>query len=258
MFRPFYSSFLSRRSLRSCALVGAMMLLAGCASEDGLAKYQHLSAGQIYQAGQSYMAHEDYNEAATAFQALNANYPFSQYSEEANLQLIYAEYQAQEPALVLAEADRYLKLYPTSPHAAYAHYMIGVVNFDNGRGFIQRHMPYHMSDHDAPSYTTAYQQFNVVVTQYPQSRYAPDARRRMIYLMNTLAEYQYKTAEFYYVRHAYIAAIHRATTVLTDYPHSTSVLPSMKLLIQSYQALHLETLAQDMQRVYTLNDGHQP
>jgi outer membrane protein assembly factor BamD len=96
-----------------------------------------------------------------------------------------------------------------------------------------------------------------VVTQYPNSSYAPDARRRMIYLMNVMAEYQYKTADFYLRRKAYIAAIHRATTVLTDYPHSEYVKPAMQVLIQSYQALQLTQLADDMKRVYSTNYGDQ-
>ncbi len=242
-----------RFSIGLAVLLG--LVLSGCATQDPMQKYAHLSAEQTFDAGHTALHKTDYNEAAQAFQALNANYPFSQYSQQANLDLIYAEYQADHPALALAESDRFLKLYPTSPNAVYAYYMIGVINFENGRGFIQRHFPYTMSDHDAQSYQTAFQEFNIVVTQYPQSLYAPDARRRMIYLANTLSEFQLKTAQFYMARGAYLAAIHRANTVITQYPNTTSVKPALQILIKAYGELHLTSLQTETERVYVLNGG---
>lgn len=230
-------------------------LLSSCAKDDPLAKYQNMPAEAIFATGHTALQNDNYHEAAQALQALNAEYPYTPYSEQANLDLIYANYMIGEPAMALALAQRFLKLYPSSADAAYAYYMTGVINFNNGRGFMQRYLPYDMADHDAQSYQEAFQNFKTVVTRYPDSAYSQDARVRMIYLRNVMAQFQLNTAEFYLKDQAYLAAIDRAKTVLIHFPHSPQVKGAMEVLIKAYKDLNLPTLANNMQKVYDLNYG---
>ena len=227
-------------------------VLAGCGTitED---QFDGQSAQIIYAQGQAYLQDENYSDAITAFQALNAQYPFSPQAKQGNLGLIYAYFQHGDPALSLAIASRFLRNYPSDPDAAYAYYMMGVVEFNNGRGFLEEHFPYQMSDHDAANYRAAYKSFQAVVQQFPKSRYTQDAKRRMIYLLNVMAMYQVKVGEFNFAKRAYVAAAQRGLNVLLHYPQSPVVESALELMLRSYEKLNLPQLAHQAAQMLTLN-----
>lgn len=233
-------------------LLGLTLILSGCNSSKK-DPYIGLSAPYIYATGHNNLSSNDYNDAIIAFESLNSQYPFSQYSQKGDLEIIYAYYLADQQALALASAQRYLKLYPNSDNAAYAYYMIGVIDFNNGRGFLQRYFPYQMDKHNANNYVNAFNNFNIVVTQYPKSHYAQDARRRMMYLLNTMARYNLMIGQYYYQRGAYVAAAQRAREVLLKYPTSSETEKALELTIRSYQKLKLYRLAYINDQVLKLN-----
>ena len=233
-------------------LLGLTLILSGCNSSKK-DPYIGLSAPYIYATGHNNLSSNDYNDAIIAFESLNSQYPFSQYSQKGDLEIIYAYYLADQQALALASAQRYLKLYPNSNNAAYAYYMIGVIDFNNGRGFLQRYFPYQMDKHNANNYVNAFNNFNIVVTQYPKSHYAQDARRRMMYLLITMARYNLLIGQYYYQRGAYVAAAQRAREVLLKYPTSSETEKALELTIRSYQKLKLYHLAYINDQVLKLN-----
>ena len=233
-------------------LLGLTLILSGCNSSKK-DPYIGLSAPYIYATGHNNLSSNDYNDAIIAFESLNSQYPFSQYSQKGDLEIIYAYYLADQQALALASAQRYLKLYPNSNNTAYAYYMIGVIDFNNGRGFLQRYFPYQMDKHNANNYVNAFNNFNIVVTQYPKSHYAQDARRRMMYLLNTMARYNLLIGQYYYQRGAYVAAAQRAREVLLKYPTSSETEKALELTIRSYQKLKLYHLAYINDQVLKLN-----
>jgi outer membrane protein assembly factor BamD len=167
--------------------------------------------------------------------------------------LIYAYYQKNDPTLALSTAERYLKLYPNDADAAYAYYMSGVIDFENGRGVLQTYFPYEMSDHNVNNYDLAYKTLNIVTTRYPNSVYATDARRRMMYLNNIEAEYELKIAQFYYDRKAYVAALARAKDVILQFSQTPSVIPALTLSERAYLALDLPELANESHQVAVAN-----
>jgi len=228
------------------------LVLAGCSTvSEG--QFSGQSAQVIYTQGQVYLEDENYSDSITAFQALNAQYPFSPEAKKGNLGLIYAYFQHGDPALSLAIASRFLRTYPSDPDAAYAYYMMGVVEFNNGRGFLEKHFPYNMSDHDAANYRAAYKSFHEVVQQFPHSRYTTDAKRRMIYLLNIMAMYQVKVGEFDFTKHAYVAAAHRGLNVLIHYPQSPVVESALALMLRSYEKLTLTQLSYQTAQMLALN-----
>ena len=112
--------------------------------------------------------------------------------------------------MVLASSSRYLRLYPESDDSVYAYYMTGIENYNSGRGFLQRYFPYDMSQHDPKNYQQAYDAFDKVVSKYPNSVYAKDSRRRMVYLKNVMAHYELNVSEYYFQMKAYAASLARA------------------------------------------------
>jgi outer membrane protein assembly factor BamD len=239
-------------------LTGCVLLLTGCASSATKDPYQGFDAQTIYAKGHTYLQKGDYSEAITAYQSLDSQYPFESDSQKGDLEIIYAYYEDGQPALALAAADRYIRLYPTSDNLDYAYYMRGVVAYDNGRGFLQRYLPYSMSQHYAENYLSAFTDFKTVITRWPNSPYAPDARRRMIYLNDTLGQYELNVAQFYYDRGAYVAAINRAQVAILHYPTTPAARDALKLMAESYQALGMNDLAANANKVYLANTNAAP
>ena len=91
------------------------------------------------------------------------------------------------------------------------------------------------------------------VQQFPQSRYAADAKARMDYIVNSLAEYELHVARYYYRRNAFVAASNRAQQVLVEFPQTPATEEALFIMVASYDQLGLEQLKGDAQRVLEKN-----
>lgn len=238
---------------RLLSVLACGILLTGCSSNVKTDPYQGQNAAVIYAKGHTFLQKGDYTDAITAYQSLDSQYPFESYSQKGDLEIIYAYYQDDQPTLAIAAADRYIRLYPNGPGLDYAHYLRGVVAFDNGRGFLQRHFPYDMSQHYSSNYISAFNDFKIVIEQFPNSPYAPDARRRMIYLNNEIAQYQLNIAQFYLARKAYVAAVNRAQIVIEHYPTTPAARQALQVMAEAYQGLDLPSLASTAEQVWRYN-----
>jgi outer membrane protein assembly factor BamD len=223
-------------------IIASALTLSACSSDKTVDPYAGNDAKYIYASGHTSLRDGDWNGAITAFQSLDAQYPFGNYARMGDLELIYAQYQNDDPALALAAANRFIRLYPSDPNIAYAYYMRGVINFENGRSFLERYTPYDMAKHDPIEYQNAYQDLNTVVMLYPNSPYVQDARRRMMYLSNTMAQYQLNVATYYFQMKAYVAAVTRAKGVLIHYPQTPALEGALSIMAQSYEQLNLPEL----------------
>ena len=77
-----------------------------------------------------------------------------------------------------------------------------------------------MGRRDLAAPQQAYDDFSRVVQRYPESRYADDARQRMVDLRNLFARHEMDTALYYMRRGAWLSAVGRAQYVLETYPQS--------------------------------------
>ena len=89
--------------------------------------------------------------------------------------------------------------------------------------------------------------------RFPDSRYAPDARLRMTYIVNSLAQSEVHVARYYYQRGAYVAAINRAQTAIADYRGVPAVEEALFIMLKSYEALKMDDMAKDTRRVLETN-----
>ena len=98
---------------------------------------------------------------------------------QAQLDVAYAQYKAEEPEVAIAAADRFIKLYPQNPYVDYAYYLKGIVNYNRSVGFLDRYIPTDPSQRDPGAALDAFQDFSELVQRFPDSKYAEDARQRM-------------------------------------------------------------------------------
>jgi outer membrane protein assembly factor BamD len=146
-----------------------------------------------------------------------------------------------------------MKLHPASPALDYALYLKGVINFNDDLGMFAFLTRQDLSERDQKAAKESFESFRDLVTRFPDSRYAPDARQRMNYIVNSLAQYEVHVARYYYSRGAYLAAINRAQIALADYREVPALEEALYIMVKSYDALGMNDLRDDAQRVLTTN-----
>jgi outer membrane protein assembly factor BamD len=229
-------------SLAACSVFGY--------KED---KTKEWNASKLYAEASSELDSNNYKTAIDYYEKLDARYPFGRYAMQGQLDIAYAYYKAEEPESAIAAADRFIKLYPQSPYVDYAYYLKGIVNYYRNLGFLDRYIPTDPAQRDPGSQLDAFQDFAELLRKFPNSKYAPDARQRMIYLRNNLAKHEVDVARYYIKRRAYIAAADRGSYVVEHFERTSAVEDALKVMIEAYKHLGDERLAADTERVLELN-----
>ena len=209
-------------------------------------------AGELYRRARESLANSDYSVAITRYDALIARYPFSDYSTQAELEKIYAQYKSYQSDEAVTAADRFLRAHPRHPFADYVLYLKGVTDFERDQGLLDALMP-NSSKRDIGNQLRAFEDFALLVKRYPDSKYIGDARRRMLYARNRIANHELSVAQFYVARGAYVAAAKRATDIITEYPGAPATAEALTILQRSYAKIGLDQEAKDAATVIALN-----
>ena len=154
-------------------------------------------------------------------------------TEQAQLYLIYAYYKKEEFALAANAAERFIRVHPASPHVDYAYYIRGLADYYQNLGVIERFFSVDLATRDLTQIQKSYQDFKVLVTQFPQSKFTPSAHQYLIYLRNIMANHEYDVANYYYEHKAYIASANRASDVVQHYQGAPAVVDSLVLMADS-------------------------
>ena len=182
-----------------------------------------------------------------------ARYPFSQEARQARLDLIYAYYRAREQESAVDAADQFVRENPTHPRVDYAMYLRGLIYFERSPNFLERWFNTDLSERPPQDVKRAFDAFDQLIRARPDSVYAHDARQRMVFLRNRLADYEVYVADHYMRREAYVAAIDRARYCIENYDGAPAVREALEIMIASYRGMGLDDLAERSQEVFALN-----
>ncbi len=229
-------------------------LLGGCAllksDEDRTAA---MSPNRIYSEAKDELAAGSYDKAIPLLEKLEGRAAGTPLAQQAQLDRAYAYYKSNDPAQAQATLDRFIRLHPASPALDYALYLKGITNFNDDLGMFSFISRQDLSERDQKAAKESFEAFRELVTRFPDSRYTPDARARMTYIVNSLAQYEVHVARYYYSRGAYVAAINRAQAALTDYRDVPALEEALFILMRSYDALGMVQLRDDARRVLEKN-----
>lgn len=232
-------------------LIAILALTAACSSNDTVD--ENISETELYQQAQAELDSKSYTVAVGKLKALESRYPFGRYAEQAQLELIYAYYKSAEPEAAKSAAERFIRLHPQHPNVDYAYYLKGLAAFDQDRGLLARFLPLDMTKRDPGAARDSFNEFAQLTNRYPNSRYAPDAKARMIYLRNLLAAYEIHVAHYYLQRQAYVAAANRGRYVVENFQETPAVADGLAVMTEAYQRLNLDELAATSLETLTLN-----
>lgn len=231
----------------------AAALLAGCSSTPEDDKTAAWSPNKIYAEAKAEADSGAFDRAIPLFEKLEGRAAGTPLAQQAQLEKAYAHYKAGEQAQAHATLDRFIKLHPASPAMDYALYLKGIVNFNDDLGMFSFISRQDLSERDQKAAKESFESFRELVTRFPDSRYTPDARARMTYIVNSLAQYEVHVARYYYSRGAYVAAINRAQAALADYRDVPALEEALFILMRSYDALGMTELRDDARRVMEKN-----
>jgi len=196
------------------------------------------TAAEIYQAGHAAMEQEDYAGAAASFRRLESLYPGDPNTLQGQVELVYAYYRQGETASVLVNAERFILEQPAHPSLDYVHYLRGLAMYNKAMealasvSVVIRPRP--------PTADLALEYFSILLQSFPASKYAEDARNRIVHLQNALAAFELATAKIYLNRGDYINAGLHARAALENYPDAGVKTEAATVANMAYRMLDLQ------------------
>ena len=230
------------------------LALTGCSSsEDEIEVVPDKSAQALFVDARSALDNGLYQKAIQILGAIDSRFPFGPISHQVQLDLIYAYYKSGDADQGIALADRFLRLNPNNSNVDYVYYMRALINISTEENLFQDMAGIDRTDRDPTASRSAFNDFKRIITDYPDSKYSADARKRMISIKSRLASYELSVAQFYYKREAYASAANRGRYVVEYFAPSPEVEKALEIMINCYDALELNDLKKNALQVLVAN-----
>ncbi|EEQ21042.1 hypothetical protein yinte0001_31510 [Yersinia intermedia ATCC 29909] len=227
------------------------LVLTGCSSNKDVVPDNPPS--ELYATAQQKLQDGNFKGAITQLEALDNRYPFGPYSQQVQLDLIYAYYKSADLPLAQASIDRFMRLNPTHPNIDYVLYMRGLTDMALDDSALQGFFGIDRSDRDPQHAKAAFRDFNQLIQNYPNSQYATDAQKRLTFLKNRLAKHELAVAQYYTKRGAYVAVVNRVEQMLRDYPDTQATRDALPLMENAYKQLQLNAEADKVAKIIAAN-----
>lgn len=236
-------------------LAACLIALAGCSKnyKGDYDKTAGWSAERLYADAREEISSGNWKQARDRLESIEARFPFGVHAQQALIDQAYVNWKDEEPEQALAAIDRFEQQYPNHPGSDYMLYLKGLITFTPPSAAFSRVTRQDPSERDPKGLRESYESFNELINRYPDSRYTADARKRVAWLVNTIAENEVHVAQYYYERGAYVAAVNRAKAVLTDFHGVPAAEKALYIMMLAYDKLDLTDLRDDTQRVLDEN-----
>lgn len=228
-----------RSSIAGLAVIAAPLLVAACSTTEGdldLSTYveQTEPADVLYNQALANMDAGRLNEASRKFDAIDRQHPYSEYARKSMVMGAFANYRQGKYEEAINASKRYVTLYPSSPDAAYAQYIIGLSYFRQIRDVTQ----------DQKESRRTIEAMEELVQRWPESEYVDDAQDKIRFARDQLAGKEMQTGRYYLERREYIAAVKRFRYVVEHYSNTRHIEEALARLTEAYYAMGLVNEAQ--------------
>jgi outer membrane protein assembly factor BamD len=222
-----------RSGVRWLLVLAVAVGLAACetAGEGG---YVEMPVEDLYNKAMDALAEGKYEDAATQFDEVERQHPYSVWATKAQLMAAFAHYQRNSYDEAIIALDRFINLHPGNRDVAYAYYLKSLSYYEQ------------ISDvgRDQKMTELALRSLEEVATRFPESNYARDAQLKLDLTRDHLAGKEMEIGRYYQSRGYYLAGINRFRTVVEQYQTTTHVPEALHRLTESYIALGVTDEAQ--------------
>ena len=224
-------------------VLGVMLTLGACTTISDLnpfgevkpeIKVGEASAEKLYARALATVNNGSSKEAATQFEEVERQYPYSTWARRSMLMSAYAHYERNSYDDAINASKRFLALYPGHDDAPYAYYLIALSYYEQ------------ISDvgRDQRMTKKALAALEDLIRRYPYSDYSKDAEQKAILARDHLAGKEMKIGRYYLDKKAYIAAINRFKVVVSKYQRTSHAPEALMRLAEAYMALGITNEAQ--------------
>tara|TARA_B100002052_G_scaffold67426_1_gene60765 strand:+ start:553 stop:1428 length:876 start_codon:yes stop_codon:yes gene_type:complete len=231
----------SKRNLSLLSIFILSIVISSCSSNEEMPD-ERLLEKELYDQAQLRLKNENFSTAIRSLEALESRFPFGRYAEQAQAELIYAYYMNSQFEASQSAAERFINLHPRHTHSGYAYYMKGLASFTDDSGLFSRYFQSDLAKREVVMAQQSFDELSDFIARYPDSKYVPHAKQRMIYLRNLLAQHEVYVADFYMKRGAYLAAIGRAKYVIEHLPNTPQTPYALSILVEAYGLMDYEEL----------------
>ncbi|MCD8496779.1 MAG: outer membrane protein assembly factor BamD [Alphaproteobacteria bacterium] len=219
-------------SLRSYLLLLVFLGLAACGtSEDDIQIEEPVDV--LYNKAADSLDEGNYFEATKYFEEVERQHPYSKWATQAQLMAAFSSYQDQRYDEAILALDRFIELHPGNPDIDYAYYLKALSYYEQ------------ISDvrRDQEMTKQARDALNVLISRFPQSKYARDAVLKRDLAEDHLAGKEMEVGRYYLGQGQVNAAINRFQTVIGEYQTTTHVPEALHRLVECYLTLGLKQQA---------------
>ncbi|MGI8841130.1 MAG: outer membrane protein assembly factor BamD [Caulobacteraceae bacterium] len=225
---------LSRPWGRSAAVLAliAAVALSGCSvfkKKRPTLAYEERPVELLFSVGADDLDRHQWNDAVNYFREVERQHPYSEWSRRAILMTAYAHYEANNYAEAIADADRFIALYPGNASTPYAYYLKAVCYFEQIVDV----------NRDQASTENAQVAMRDVIKRYPNTEYASDARLKLDMVSDQLAGKEMTIGRYYLRNGDAIAAIGRFRNVIDRYQTTSHTPEALYRLVAAYLSLGL-------------------
>ncbi|MDB2566068.1 outer membrane protein assembly factor BamD [Porticoccaceae bacterium] len=252
------------KNLSLMLLILSLSLTTGCSwlgwgdEEQTEEDSAGLTEKDFYERIQTSLNASNWTVAISNLQLLESQFPFGKYAEQGQLELIYAQYKSGDYESSIASADRFIRLHPQHPNVDYAFYVKGLSEISQTGGFFDSFLPTDSSMRDIGEARGAFTTLTELLSRFPESPYAADARKRLVSLRNRLARAEIHVANYYFTRGAYLASANRGRFVVENFQQSPAVPDGLAVMAQAYYLLEMKELADNSVEVLVANYPEHP
>ena len=245
-------------------LILSLSVISGCSwlgwgeeesNEDETSGYTEVD---FYEKIQSSLNASNWSVAISNLELLESQFPFGKYAEQAQLELMYAQFKTGDHDSSIAAADRFIRLHPQHPNVDYAFYVKGLSEVSQATSAFDNFLPTDNSRRDIGTARDAFGTFSELLNRFPKSPYAPDARKRLVNLRNQLGRAEIHVANYYFSRGAYLAAANRGRFVVENFQQTPAVPDGLAVMAQGYQMLGMQELSDHAVEVLAANYPEHP
>lgn len=224
------------RFARIVAIAVVTVALAGCDmfGPTKLKEETIVPPETLYAAAIKDMDNQRYVTAVANLERLERQHPYSEYTEKAKLMQVYGNYRIGKFDEAILAADRYVALYPSSKEVPYVLYLKGNSYFGQITDITR----------DQQISKNAIDTYSLLISNYPKSDYAKDAREKLIVAYDQMAGKEMSVGRYYLGNGQYAAAINRFQVVIEQWQTSTHIEEALYRLTEANLSLGLVGEAQ--------------
>ncbi|CAD83699.1 DNA uptake lipoprotein [Candidatus Blochmanniella floridana] len=211
----------------------------------------------LYKIAYNKLLQNNYTEAIQDLLYLKNLYLFEPCPQQIYLDLIYAYYKSNDLTSANNCINHFLNVYPNHKNLDYVLYIHGIINMHLDRNnpfpLLIKHLYTCWFNHNPIHANIAFHSFSKLIQNYPNSQYAPDSYKRLIFLKNRIAYYKLAIIKFYDKKNAYISVITRSEEMLRYFPDTQATYQALHYMRRAYQNIHLIDQANIINQIITEN-----